>query len=167
MTLELKSGPAPKTSKTEYLSTMATGKLNPEEVLAQFGSRPVILAAIQVTPRIGSTGQREERGAWIHKIWSAALTAMPDLQGCRMGWDSVFFVTDDTDLENIKQPFRQAHCSVRDPGLKSWCIVSEALGSPDEKGRLLYHDMQHDLTASREICRFPHRLIDGMDEQDT
>lgn len=169
MTLELKSGPVPKTTDPNYLSTIPTGRCNPEEVLAQFGSDPVILVIIESLPRGAHTGRLEERGAWIHQAWVASLAQMPDLQGCRLGWDTVFFVTDSRTFKEVKKQFQQILQDLRRPELENRCILSEADGTWQKKGRDFLNEMQHDLTAGGVgfKSRFAHQLRDGAAWQGT
>ncbi len=171
MTLKLKSAPAaPDThdcERQEYLTTVGSGRLNPEEVLALSGTKAVVLVAVAIVPKITRTGFLEERGDWIQGFWAAALDAMPSLQGCRVSWDSMLFVAETTDLSAVQEQFRLILCSLREPNLQSRCSLSLAVGTAEEKW-LLYDEMSHDLTAGGVgfHSRFRNGLIDGSDWTD-
>jgi hypothetical protein len=160
--------PEPHERREEYLTTVGSQCLNPEAVLAVAGTRPVTLVAVAIVPKGTHTGLLEERGDWIHRLWAAALDSMPLVQGCRMSWDSVFFMAETSDLIAVQEQFRRLLSSLRVSGLQSRCILSRAAGSPEDKGRLLYNEMSHDLTAVGLgfRSRFTHKMIDGSDWTD-
>lgn len=159
----LKSKSVQESIGTDNLSTVAQSeRFNPYQALEQFEEKPVVLVAVAIEPKGSRTGRLEERGAWIQALWSAVRAQQPRLHGCRLGWDSVFFIGDTTAIDDVQEKFRQTLQSLRDPALESRCILSLAEGTALERGQML-DEMQHDLTAPDVggYVRFKHRLLDG------
>jgi hypothetical protein len=143
-----------------HLSTV--GGIDPRRALEKFECDPAVIILIAVWARDGQTGQLEEKGLWIEDLWRIVLVRFPDVQGCRLLWNKVFFAVLGADVSSVKEEFRQIFQMLLRPSLESLCILGEAYGSPTDK--ISIFDSMEDETATPTNFgtnkKFQHRLRD-------
>ncbi|HEX8774719.1 MAG TPA: hypothetical protein VF735_14200 [Pyrinomonadaceae bacterium] len=148
-------------NKAEFLTTLENWDLT--ELLAQSSPASTVLVAIEVQPRHSRTGLLEERGRWIHRIWNATLSKIPDVAGHRMMWSQLVFVCTGSDIQEVEAQFAEILQSCRDEELKSLCVLSHASGNAEAK--LMEVDrMLEGISKERNFGdseRFQHWLRDG------
>jgi hypothetical protein len=148
-------------NRAEFLTTIENWDLT--ELLAQTGSEPNVLVAIEVQPRQSRTGLLEERGRWIHRVWNATLSKIPDVAGHRMMWSQLVFICAGSDIQAVESQFAEILQSCRDEELKSLCVFSQASGNAEAK--LVELDrMLEGISKERNFGdpeRFQHWLLDG------
>src|SRR5215216_2056443 len=130
------------TSQEENLSTV--GSIDPYKVINLFDIQNIVLVAVEIEARGKRTGKLPEKGAWIKKVWNMVLTEMPEAEGCRLLWNRVFFAFPSQDVEALKEKFRKLLQELFDSSLESFCIISEAEGTVENKIRLL-DDLEHEI----------------------
>lgn len=121
--------------KTEHLST--ANECNPLLVLESFGEAPVVLCMVSVWTRDVMTGCLEEKGQWVHSFWNAALLALPEAAGCRLGWNTVFLAVSGNSVEQIAKRLVNLLSLRQDSCLMSFCVLCEAAGEPRHKLEVL------------------------------
>lgn len=148
-------------NKAEFLTTIESWDL--PELLARNGSAPTVLVVIEVQPKHARTGLLEERGRWIHTVWNATLSKIPDVAGHRMMWSQLVFICAGSDIQAVESQFAEILQSCRDEELKSLCVFSQASGNAESK--LLELDrMLEGISKERNFGdpeRFQHWLLDG------
>ena len=150
-------------NNTDYLST--TSAADPLTVLDKFGSEQIVMITLAVEPRHTRTGHLEKKGQWIKSVWQLVLSAMPEIQGCRLSWNTLFFIAASRELESVGEQFQGILKSVYDSDLVSFCVLSEAEGAPNVK--LMQLDrMLGEISTARNFgsdAGFQYRLLDGAD----
>ncbi len=148
-------------NEAEYLTTIEKWDLL--GLIAHGGDGPVVLAAIEVLPRHARTGLLEERGRWIHKVWDAVLSKMPDVAGHRISWSQLLFICKGADIQAAEDQFAEILRSCQEEELKSLCVLSTASGGAGVKlagvGRMF-----EGLGKERNFgdpARFERWLLDG------
>ena len=151
----------------EHLSTFGGSDLR--QVLDPFGSVPVVLCQVAIWTRQTMTGKPEEKGVWVHRYWDAVRQAIPEAEGCRLGWNTALFVVSNEDTAQTVQRFGEVLQSCRDAKLVSFCVLCEVPGEPMHKidvADVLGHETSslQDFGANWEYrpngYRFYH-LLDG------
>lgn len=148
-------------NKADFLTTIEHWDLS--ELLARSGSAPNVLVAIEVQPRHARTGLLEERGRWIHKVWNATLSMIPDVAGHRTMWSQLVFICTGNGIQAVESQFAEILQSCRDEDLKSLCVLSEASGHGEAK-LVELERMLEGLSKERNFSdaeRFRHWLLDG------
>jgi hypothetical protein len=146
---------------SEYLTTV--GELNPLLVFEQFGAREVVAIAVAIWTIGPQTGLLEERGEWIRRFWQVVLKQMPNAQGTRLLWHTVFFVVPTTDAFFIAEQFKQLLKTLSEPALESYCLIGVMSGSAMEKLQLL-DEMQSIISSERSFTQaqgFWIKLLNG------
>lgn len=148
-------------NKAEFLTTIENWDLT--ELVARSGAAPNVLVAIEVQPRQSRTGLLEERGRWIHRVWDATVSKIPDAAGHRMMWSQLVFICAGSDIQSVESQFAEILQSYRDEELKSLCVLSEASGNAEMK--LVELDRMLDGICKEmnfgDPERFKHWLLDG------
>jgi hypothetical protein len=103
------------------------------ELIARDGDEPSVLVAIEVRPQYALTGLLEERGRWIHKVWDAALSRIPDVAGQRMMWSQLLFVCRGADIQIVESQFAEILRSCKAEELRSLCVLLTASGMAEVK----------------------------------
>jgi len=152
-------------AETEYLSTV--GEMNPLRVLEPFGEQHAVLCVVSIWTRQTAVGHLEEKGEWLRSFWEAALLALPDVGGCRLLWNSLFFVLPNFSVTQSIERLGQLLYSHQDSFLESLCVLCKAEGKPEHKLDVLdvlQHEVGGDFGASLSYqpngYRFYH-LRDG------
>jgi hypothetical protein len=148
-------------NEAEFLTTI--GKWDSMELIARSGDGPSVLVAIEVQPRHARTGLLEERGRWIHTVWDAALSRIPEVAGQRMMWSQLLFVCGGADIQVVESQFAEILRSCKAEELESLCVLSTASGMAEVK--LAEVDrMFEGLGKERNFgdpARFERWLLDG------
>ena len=153
--------------QTDHLSTFGGSDLR--QVFEPSGLGHVVLCQVAIWTRQTMTGQLEEKGVWVHRYWDAVRQAIPEAEGCRLDWNSIFFALPNGKLAEAVQHFGEVLRSLREPDLVSFCVLCEVPGEPMHKidvADVLGHETSslQDFGASREFrpngYRFYH-LLDG------
>ena len=150
-------------SQNAHLSTV--GGIDPRTVLEKFDSDPAVIILIAIWARDGQTGLLEEKGSWIKDLWRTVLVRFPDIQGCRLLWNTIFFAVPGADASSVKEEFRKIFRMLLNPSLESLCILGEAYGSPSDK-LSIFDSMEDETAAPRNFgtnIKFRHRLRDADD----
>jgi hypothetical protein len=146
-----------------HLSTV--GGIDPGRALEKFDSDPVVIILIAIWASDGQTGLLGEKGAWIEELWRIVLVRFPDVQGCRLLWNTIFFAVPSADASSVKEEFRKILRMLLRPSLESLCLLAEAHGSPTDRLSIL-NSMQDETAAPGNFGtdeRFRHRLKDAED----
>jgi hypothetical protein len=125
----------------------------------------VIIIVLAAWSRDSFTGALDEKGQWVKKIWQAIFVVLPEAQGSRLLWNTVFFVIPSQDVAYVKGRVREILKSADDPLLQSFCVISEARGSTKEKLDLL-DKMQQEVASWANFNYmgvFPDKLLNGED----
>lgn len=148
-------------NKAEFLTTIEKWDLM--ELLARLGDGSNVLVAIEIHPRHGRAGFLEEKGRWVHEVWSAALTRIPEVAGHRMMWSQVLFVCKNADIRAAEDQFAEILCSCRTEELRSLCVLSIASGGA--KAKLAVLDRMFAGVAAEwnfgDPTQFDRWLLDG------
>ncbi|MBV9850534.1 MAG: hypothetical protein JO250_12750, partial [Armatimonadetes bacterium] len=94
---------------------------------------PVVMAIVTVWGKDSPGGLLEEKGAWIHRFWREALADIPDIGGCRLLWNEMFFAVPNMGIEEAVPRFARLLRSIRESALESLCVLSPVTGTPQEK----------------------------------
>lgn len=113
--------------KTEYLTTLDKWDYL-TSLLIQVGDEPSVFTAIEVQPRSSRTGLLEERGRWIHRVWSTMLASEPDIVGQRAGWSSLLFVSKGADIQATENRLSEILHALKAEQLKSLCVIAMTRG---------------------------------------
>ena len=152
---------------TEHLSTFGGRDLR--QALKPFGLAPVVLCQAAIWTRHTMTGCLAEKGSWVHRYWKAVRQAIPEAEGCRDGWNRVFFVLPNENITVAVQRFGDVLQSCQEANLISCCVLCEVAGEPKHKidvSDVLGHEVgtMREFGASREYrpdgYKFYH-LLDG------
>lgn len=145
----------------EHLSTV--GERDPLKVLAKLGAGPLVIVVVAVEPEHAATGRLEEKGAWVKSLWRLTLSTIPEAEGCRLSWNTLFFAVPGQSAESVVARFQELLTASRQPGLESLCLLFESVGTP--AGRMAELDeMLDEVSARRNFGsnpRFRHRILDG------
>lgn len=152
---------------TEHLSTF--GGRDRHQALHPFGLEPVVLCQAAVWTRQKMTGCLEEKSVWVHRYWDAVRQAMPEAEGCRLGWNTVFFALPNENITQAVQSFGEVLRSRQEADLMSFCVLCEVAGEPMHKIDVLdvlEHETSsiQDFGASREYRPTGYKfyyLLDG------
>lgn len=147
--------------EAEYLSTV--GALDPRLVFERVGARPAVMVAVAVWAADGPTGRLEEKGRWVREFWRAVSETVPEAEGVRRLWNTLFFLVPAADPLQVKERFRAALNSVPGENLRSFCVLAPSSGDP-QRDLLLLDEMESEISSARSFGRgaqFEHRLLDG------
>jgi hypothetical protein len=145
----------------DHLSTV--GAPDPLKVLKKFEGETVAIIVVAVEPRHSLTGQLEEKGRWIKALWSLALRRVPEVEGCRLSWNTLFFAAANQEIKIVVERFREMLSLLSEPGLESLCVISEAEGTAADKLARL-DAMLDEISSKRNFgsdLNFQYRLLDG------
>jgi len=152
---------------TEHLSTFSGRDLR--QVFEAWDSCPVVLCQVAIWKRQTMAGNLEEKGAWVHCYWNAVRQAIPETEGCRLSWNTVFFALPHGKITQAVGRFGEILRSLREADMVSFCVLCEVTGAPMHKIDVLDvlgHETSslRDFGTSREYrpdgYRFYH-LLDG------
>jgi hypothetical protein len=145
----------------DHLSTV--GERNPLKVLEVFASTPLVIVVLSIDPKHSLTGGLEKKGEWVKSIWHLTLSLIPEAEGCRLSWNTLFFAIANQSIESVKGRFQEILKSSRNFDLESRCVLHEAAGTPvDKLGQL--DDMLGEVSSKGNFgsnLNFHHRLLDG------
>lgn len=144
--------------KTEYLSTV--GEINPLRVLERFGKGPVVLCIVAIWTRGAMTGNLEEKGAWTHSFWNAVLTTLPEVGGCRLSWNTLFFAMPSTGIAEAVNKFSDLLRTHQDACLETFCVLCEVKGEAEHKIDVL-DVMGHEVCSERDFGSSREYRLDG------
>jgi hypothetical protein len=157
----MSKGPQMDNESENRLSTVSD--LNPMKVLERFDNAPVILIAVGIWSRDSYVGLLEQKGKWVQAAWHSVLSRIPDLEGCRLLWNTFFFACGAENEQVVKEQFQDVLSNLYDPELKSFCVMAEVKGTPADK-MLVLDDMQSEIWGERDFGMHDHikyRFIDG------
>lgn len=136
---------------------------NIKNLLASLCSKKILLAIIAVNPRRSHTGMLDEQNVWIKRFWTQVLTNFEGVVGCRILWNTVFFAFDLSKYENIESRLETILSQLREPELKSTCIL--CMSGDDEKKMLSDLDkIQEETSSDRNLGKYSYvhaRIVDG------
>jgi hypothetical protein len=136
---------------------------DPLKILERFEDTPVTIIVVAIETKRAPTGKLEKKGDWVKSLWHLALSIFSEAEGCRLSWNTVFFVIANQKIESIRGRLQQILMDLRDQDLESLCILSEASGTPSDKLKRL-DDMLGEVSLKRNFgsnVKFHCRFLDG------
>ena len=116
---------------TENLSTFGGRDLH--QALKPFGLAPIVLCQTAVWTRQTMTGCLSEKGTWVHGYWNAMRQALPEAEGCRLGWNTVFFALPNENITQAVKRVGDVLQSLQETHLSSFCVICKVTGEPEHK----------------------------------
>lgn len=146
------------------MTNLTTGKNNDvSELLQDFSDSTVLLSLVAISPRYQKTGLLDEQGDWILSFWKKVLEKLPDIVGCRILWNTIFFAIEHSNSGKTEKVFEHILRQLNTPVLKSICVIMEVGGSVQNKIKAL--DMMQLETSSDlnfgTVSGIKNRFIDG------
>lgn len=135
------------------------------ELLKDLPRGATLLVLISIRLRNRRSGLLEERGSWIEQLWSRILGEFPNVVGCRVLWDTVFFAFPATmESENVEVALQRHLSALKESELKSICITRI---SNSEANKIIkdLDEMQQETSSELDLGKLSNirsRIIDGV-----
>ena len=129
---EMKYGPQ---NGIEFLSTGTS--CDPFDLMSELDSERIVLIGIMISPKDSYIGYLSEKNNWIHSVWDRTIKEYPNIKGCRVSWDMLFFYLNEGDVNFIKEKLIQIMRENDDKCVEGICVVKDISGNLNVKCRIL------------------------------
>jgi len=143
---------------------LTTGKDSDiSNLLEPLAGKPMLLILVAVNPRNDSTGLLTEQGEWVLNIWDKLLDLFPNIIGCRISWNLLFFAIDYQFSLEVEKKFEEVLMLFTDEKLKSICLTMESNGKIRDAVESI-DEMQQETSSKFDFCKIltiRSRFVDG------